>query len=377
MKHRTHISLLLTALLTVTILTSIAFAAPEAGTEMPVLFTDAFSVSYLENGVKKIVDAENRIILLLPDGIPAPDGYDDAVVLQGPIDNVLFCSSTQLCMLRPFGDDIWSVVGGLTDTAETWENYIPAISDGIRNGDMVYVGGSGMGDPDYELIQELNPDIAFVYTGTSAQSGIIEKLTELGIPYAVDNEYMEATASGRMEWIKFIGAFFDQDEAAVAHVERQAAGLEAMRQHVAGKDKPKVAWGMVYDGIVYAPNGGSYVANAIEDAGGDYVFADVGVGTGSSSQITVEEFYERSMEADVLIYSSNVNYLPNKTALLELAPVFADFSPVVSGNMWQFSLDYYMSTDRAEEQVIELAKIFYPDLYEGEELRHYNKISEE
>ena len=82
-----------------------------------------------------------------------------------------------------------------------------------------------MGNPDYEQLTALDPDIVSVYTG-SYRRRILSKLEELGINYAVDNEYMEPTALARMEWLKFILTFFNEDKAAADYVSEIKADIE-------------------------------------------------------------------------------------------------------------------------------------------------------
>ena len=64
-------------------------------------YTDAFSIEYLDDGIKKVIDGEGRELILVPKEIDVPEEYADANVVRTPIENVLFMSSTQVCMLRP------------------------------------------------------------------------------------------------------------------------------------------------------------------------------------------------------------------------------------------------------------------------------------
>ena len=331
---------------------------------MDVDYSDSFSVEYLADDVKLVTDAENRKLLLVPRGQEAPNGYDDAILIYTPAERVLFCSGTQVGMLAPY-DGVFQYIGGVTQEPGRW--VFPEIEERLSDGRIVYVGNSR--EPDYELIQELNPELAFVYTGSSGQTAMIAKLEELGIPYAVDNEYLERKHTGRMEWTKFLAAFFNREDEAVAYVETQLTALAEMEAKVAGQDKPKVAWGQIYNGIVYVSGAGSYVAGEIEAAGGDYLFSDL-PGTGSV-QLSVEEFYDTLMEGGVFIYDSMGVPLAGFARLFELAPIFQDCPVVANRNVWQFHINYYSNINKAHEQVVELAVIFYPDLYLGYEIQHY------
>ncbi|MCL1912411.1 MAG: hypothetical protein FWG10_00665 [Eubacteriaceae bacterium] len=106
----------------------------------------------------------------------------------------------------------------------------------MASGKIKYVGNQN--SPDYELVQEIDTEIAFVYTGPSGQTDLVNMLVQLGIPVAVDNEYMEETRMGRMEWTKFLAVFFGYEEEAVSYVEGQLERLAQMEALVAGLDKP-------------------------------------------------------------------------------------------------------------------------------------------
>ncbi|MCL1912417.1 MAG: ABC transporter substrate-binding protein [Eubacteriaceae bacterium] len=337
---------------------------------MKVEYASAFSLEYLEDGAKLLTDAENQKFLLVPRGETAPEGYEDTILLYYPVERAVSFSITQVGMVAHY-DGLLDYFGGVTGDAGTWGE-VKNIEEYLASGKIKYLGGSST--PDYELVQEINPEIAFVYTGNSAQTDLINMLTQLGIPVAVDNEYMEATHQGRMEWTKFIAAFFGYEDEAVSYVDWQLENLAQMEALIAGKGKPKVAWGMVYNGVVYVPGNESYVAGAVRAAGGDYIFSGI-VGAGST-QISIEEFYATLVEADIWIYPSNKNYLPSYKALFELAPVAADAPVVANGNVWQFDEFYYYYTNEADMQVVELAAIFHPDVFEGHEFRHYHLLAD-
>ncbi|MCL1912416.1 MAG: ABC transporter substrate-binding protein [Eubacteriaceae bacterium] len=332
--------------------------------------SNAFSIEYLEDGAKMVTDAENQKFLLVPRGEPAPEGYEDAIVLYTPVERALSFSSTQVGMIAHY-DGILDYFAGVSGDAGTWGEFTN-IEEYLASGKIRYIGSN---TPDYELIQEIDPELAFVFTGTSTtQTDLINMLAQLGIPVAVDNEYMEETHLGRLEWTKFLAAFFGYEEEASSYVDQQVENLAQMEALVAGRDKPKVVWGTVRSGIVYVPGNESYVAGAVRAAGGDYLFSHIpGVG---STQISLEEFYTVLAGADIWIYSSNKNYMPSYRALLELAPVAADAPVVVERNVWQFDVFYYVNTNQADMQVVDLAAIFHPDVFEGHKIRHYNPVGE-
>lgn len=332
-------------------------------------YTDAFSIEYLDDGIKKVIDGEGRELILVPKEIDVPEEYADANVVRTPIENVLFMSSTQVCMLRPLdSESVWDSVAGVNGVRDSWS--FEEIKKGFDDGRIVNVGGD-MGEPDYELVQKINPDLAFVYTGSSPQAGVIEKFEELGIPYAVDNEYMEQTYMGRMEWLRFIAAFYNEDDKVDEIMANAKTALDEMKATVAGKDKPTVVYGNLYDGTVYVASKDSWVANMIADAGGEYLFSDIDV---TGTQLSPEEFYAKAKDADIMIYSSTPEYTPDIASIVEQAPVLADCKPITEGNVWQLGSSFWTGIDESDKMAVDLAAAFYPDLFPDRETTYFVKM---
>jgi len=338
------------------------------GTFMEIQYATGFSVEYIDD-LTIVTDAENQQFLLVPRGQAVPDGFEDMTVIFTPVERALVGSTTHMGMIRPF--DVWGQVGGIVSTPGSSE----AMDLGVEESgyDIAYVG-SWM-TPDYELILEINPDVAFVYTGTSPQTELITMLEELDIPFAVNNEYMEPTHEGRMEWMLFFAPFFGIDEEVIAFVEEQFEMLEELETLLEGVvDRPRVAWGSYHNGVVWVPGVDSYTANMVRAAGGEYLFSHI-PDTGSA-QISVEDFYATLVEADYWIYFSNRNFLPDYDALLALAPIVEDVSVVENRQVWQLHEGYFYFTDQLAQQVVDLAIIFHPDLFPDREPFHYNPLAE-
>jgi len=338
------------------------------GTFMEIRYATGFTVEYIDD-LTIVTDAEDQQFLLVPRGQTVPDGFEDTTVIFTPVERVLFGSTTHVGMMRPF--DIWGQVGGIVSTPGSSEAMDLDVEE--SGYDITYVG-SWM-TPDFELIQEINPDIAFVYTGTSPQTELITMLEELDIPFAVNNEYMESTHEGRMEWMLFFAPFFGIDEEVVTFVEDQLEMLvemEALIEDIV--DRPRVAWGSYHNGVVWVPGVDSYTANMVRAAGGEYLFSHIP--DAGSAQISVEDFYATLVEADFWIYFSNRNFLPDYDALLALAPIVEDVPVVENRQVWQLHESYFYFTDQLAQQVIDLAVIFHPGLFPDREPFHYNPLAE-
>lgn len=336
-------------------------------TEMPLTYTKGFSVTYLKGGVKKVVDGDKRTLILVPKGKEVPEEFKSNMVVNTPITDVLAASTTQPCLMRPI-NELGSVKAVTTDK-KNWT--IPEIIKGLESGKITFVGDGKT--PDYEKISSLKPSLAFVYSGPSGQKEMMQKFDELKINYAVDNDYLEENPFGRMEWIKFVSAFYDKDEEAEQYFNDSVEKVEDIAKKVKNDKKPKVAWGVISKGEVYVPKADSYAAKMIEMAGGDYIFKSSGVGSG---KISLEEFYAKAKEADVFIYASTTNYAPTLKGVIDKAPMLEKLNSVQNKNVWCFHADYYQSLDKTDEIILDLVSVFQPDVNKGHEIKHYVKYAE-
>lgn len=340
-------------------------AAPTS-TKVENLFDPNFSIEKLENGVKKVIDGEGRELILVPKTMSeVPAEYAGSIVIRTPVDNAVFLSSTQVCSFRAVNDEtIIDAIGGVSGDLNTWKEIAP-IAEAMEAGKIVDVGG-GMGDPDYELIQSLEPDVIFVYTGTSPQSSQIAKFEELGINYAVDNEYMETNYLARMEWMRFILTFFDADEKVDEVLNNAKANVDAVKAKLEGMEKPKVAVFSVFDGAVYATADESWVGTMLADMGGVNVFSGMPAGT-----LTIEAAFDAMQDADVIVYTSTPTWCAGMPAILEAFPMLKDCKAYENDKVFQYGEPFWMGIDKTDEMAADLAAVLYPEAFPERETTFY------
>jgi len=329
-------------------------------------YAKGFKVEYLPDGCKKVTDGEGQEFILIPRGKKV-SGYEDYRRIEIPVRRVVALSTTQVCLLRPLG--VLDSVIGVTTQKERW--HIEEIRKGIEKGRIELVG-SGMGRPDFERILALNPDVVFTYTGYPAATKTFEKLKEMGIPVAVDNEWLENHPLGRLEWIKFLAAFYNRDAEAQGFFERVERRVKEIASEVSGEKRPNVLWGSIWKGKCYVPAGDSFVAKMISLAGGNYLFSDL-EGTGSAN-VTLEEFYARGKNADVFIYPSWPPYVSSVEDILKEGPILAELKVVKEGKVWCFRPWYYQSLDKTDGIIEDLAAVFHPELYPEHELGYFMRL---
>ncbi|MCC0680698.1 ABC transporter substrate-binding protein [Clostridioides sp. ES-S-0005-03] len=332
------------------------------GKKLELKYASGFSVENLEDGIKKVVDGDNRELILIPKKIKIPEKYKNTNIVRTPVDNVLIASTTQACSLRTIGE--LDSIKAVTTEEQYWT--IKEIKNLMKDGKIHYVGSNLA--PDYEKIVDLNPDLTIVSSGLSeADTKFIDKLEELGLNYVVDNEYKEQNPFGRMEWTSLIAAFYDKEDTATSELDKTVQKIEEVSKKIKNKSKPKVVWASVYEGNAYIAPKNSYVDNMINMAGGINACASIDSNEG---RVSIEQLHEVAKDADIFVYSSSSDYAPNLESIKSSAPVLSDLDVVKNGNLWVFAPDYYQSVDKTDELIVDLVEIFHPGTT-GEKIKHY------
>ena len=106
----------------------------------------------------------------------------------------------------------------------------PSVAELIRAGRIAEVAiGSGMARLiNLERLYSLQPDLILTHGSSNPNYDRHGKLMEAGFHVAIDGGSMETTPLGRMEWIKFIAAFFDKDAEAERLFDEIAHRYEAV-----------------------------------------------------------------------------------------------------------------------------------------------------
>lgn len=351
--------------------TSLASEVNSSDANVTVDYSKNFNIEYLDNGIKKVTDGDGRELVLVPKKLgEIPEEYSDSTVITTPVENAVYMSSTQICMLRAAGDDsIWDSVGAVSGDSSNFTGLDDLISR-LDDGKILNVGGMYEA-PDYEQIQMLNPDVVFVYTGDYGQQDIIEKLDELGINYAVDNEFMESDYLSRMEWMKFILSFYNAEDSANEYMKNAEKTFSDIKTSLDGTESKKVAMFNVYDGVGYGTSETGWSGELLTDVGGINVFA----GTNESSY-TAEALFDCVKDADIIIYTTGPSMCSGISAIEDAFPQIKECAAYENGNIYQTSDSYWTSIDQTDILAEDLASIINPDIFGDRELTYYVKAAD-
>lgn len=350
--------------------TSETDATKELG-ELEMLYNPNFKIELLADGIKRVTDGDGRELILVPKSLSEiPAEYADSIVITTPVKNAVFLSSTQVCTFRTVGGEaVLDAVGGVTGSAEAWTD-IPAVAERVADGRITDVtSDNGMMEPDYEKIQALEPDVVFVYTGEFGQQATIAKLEELGINYAVDNDYLETSYLARMEWMRFILTFLDADEQGKAAMEKAHDNIETARSAFDGKEKPVIALFNIFGGVVYATGDDSWVGSMISDMGGTNAFGGI-----DTSSLTMEAAFDVIDKADIIVYTTTPLYCAGMEAIKEAFPQITECNAYENDRVYQYTDIFWNGIDRSDIMACELAAINYPDVFADSEISYFIKL---
>lgn len=227
-------------------------------------------------------------ILLPQDASIGTDKLPEGTVVRVPLSRSVVYTSVHCGLLEELGR--LSAIAGVCDASYI---YSAAVKAGVAQGDILDLGNSA--SPDVERIIDLHPDAMLL--SPFENSGGYGRIDRLGIPLIECADYMETSALGRAEWMRFYGRLFGCGE-------RADSLFDAVEQHylkwknmaLMAEERPTVFTDLPMGTVWYVPGGGSTTGGMYADAGAHYLFA--GNRHSGSVPHAFETIYEKAQHAD-------------------------------------------------------------------------------
>ncbi|AWI25827.1 ABC transporter substrate-binding protein [Flavobacterium pallidum] len=229
-----------------------------------------------------------------------------------------------------------------------------------------------------EVLIGLSPDVIVGY-GIDNNNPTLDNLQRAGLKVLLNGDWNEQTPLGKAEWIKFFGTLYDKDaeaEKLFSAIEKEYNTTMAMVKKV--KTKPTVLAGAVYENQWYLPEGNSWGAQFIAQAGGDYLWED-SKGTGSLS-LPFEVVFEKAKNARFWIGPGQF------TSLKEMADANANykaFDAYKNKTIYSFSskkgktggiIFYELAPNRPDLVLKDMVKILHPELLQDYKLYFFEQL---
>lgn len=215
-----------------------------------------------------------------------------ACVVHVPLQKVVVGTSVLCGLIDGLGRR--DIIGGVCDVQYV---NIPFVQDGCKNGRIADCG-SGLA-PTLEKIIDLQPDA--ICLSPFQNSGGYGRIEELDVPIIEMADYMETSALGRAEWVKFYGMLFGAEREADSlfqAVESDYLRLKQLAQ--TAKTQPSVLMDKQTGSVWYVPAGNGTVGRIIQDANIRYAWANTQ--ESGSLPLPFETILEKAGGADIWLF---------------------------------------------------------------------------
>lgn len=336
----------------------------KAAIEDAATFTVEYRRSYKVVTVKEAyVGGPSERYVLVQCGAPAPKLPGElagAQVVTIPITSLFVFSTTHLSLLADLDR-----VDVLTGVAQRQAVMDPRAEARINAGQVTEFAKVGL-VIDVERVVAARPSLLMA-SGTSAAT--LAVIRNAGVPVVANTEWLEPTALGRAEWLKYVAVFLNEErKAQTLHgaMKERYRSLSRRATALPESERPLVMTGRSTRGLFTIAGGRSYVAALIKDAGGRYAWADNASVT--SASVDLEAQVQRTANADVWINGGGWKSL---AAMLDDEPRYAAFKAYRQGQVWVYERretpaggnDYWSRSVTHPDLVLaDLVRIFHPTL---------------
>ena len=305
-------------------------------------YAKCFQIYRYEGGYSVIRVDDGRDYILVPEGEEVPEGLPaSCTILHKPMDNIYLQATSMMCFFDSLEELDHIRLAG-TDI-DGW--YVDGAVEAMEKGDIIFAGKYS--EPDYEMMEAEGCDLALESTMILHNPEVMEKLEEMGIPVFIERSSYETEPLAKTEWVKLIGELVGETEKAEELYNSQKAMVSEL-EGVENTEKTIAFFYINQNGIIVTRKSDDYFAKMIENAGGRYVFENLGDPESKTSGVnmTMEEFYATAQNADYIIYNASIDDPLNSVQeLIDQNKLFADFKAVKEGNVWTTGKSLHQATD--------------------------------
>ena len=311
-----------------------------------------------------------RTYILVDKDKEVPEHLPEGTIVRTPLSKALVYTATHCNLIHELG--AVKSIGGI---CEIQYIKVPEIVEGCANGTIVNAGEGT--NPDIEKIIDLHPDALLLSPyENSGGHGQVEKLK---IPIIECADYMETSALGSAEWIRFYGLLFGREALAdsiFAEVEKNYNDLKALA--TSQPVKPRLMCEVKSGSAWYVSGGRSTTGKLYADAGADYIFASYPNAGGVP--LSFETVFDKAQDADVWLMKYNHPTDKTYKSLQEDYAPYANFKAFKEKNIYHCNTayrPYYEDFPFHPDRVLkDLIKIFHPSLLPEYELKYFDKLVE-
>ncbi|NPD92354.1 ABC transporter substrate-binding protein [Prevotella sp. PMUR] len=305
--------------------------------------------------------------VLVPEGSRVED-FPEGTVIRIPLRRCVPFSTVHTSLIAELGR-----IGAIAGVADRKYIKLGSLQQLCKEGKVADVGDGY--SPDIERIIDISPDAMLV--SPFENSGGYGKIDELGVPLIECADYMEPTALGRAEWIRFYGMLFgcgSKADSIFNSVDRNYNRLkDAVAKSVA---RPSAVIDRRTGSVWYMPGGKSTLGSMISDAGISYAFSDDS--RSGSLALPFETVLDKCGDADVWIFRYSLDRDITYTDILSEFEGYGQLKAVRNRNCYGCNLERTMFFEETpfhpDHFLSDLVMIFHPEIRLAGNLRYFKPV---
>ena len=308
-----------------------------------------------------------RYCLLEKDVTPPKALPKATTIIRIPLQRAAVFSSVHLALLQ----ELHAIrqVRGVCDTQFIIDQNLQAL---IRHRRLTNYGGSLR--PDLELLVATRADALLVSSLVDVDR---PELRKTGIPIIECADYLETSALGRAEWIKFFGLLFGQRQAADSIFQQVEDRYQSLTRQVRTlRQRPSLLVETKKGGVWYVPGGKSTMGEIYQAAGANYLFSYLN--QSGSVALSFETIYKKALNADFWLIkygdTTSLSYQRLKASYTH----YSAFKAFRQHNVYACNTlkkSFYEETPFHPERLLEdLIKLFHPQLLPDHRLRYFEPL---
>jgi len=348
-------------------------------TSAKIKYAKGFNIKYFKNYKEiQVIDYKNKNnpvvekYILIDKNKKVQGNFNNIKIIRTPVQRVICLSTTHVAFVNSIGktQTIVGISGAYLINNEK-------VSNLIKINKILDVGYDN--NLNYELILSLKPDLIFAYSIIGESNIYINKLKELGLNVVTNIEYLEEIPLAKTEWIKFIAAFYNEENQANSKFDKIEQEYNSYKKLVDNvKSCPTVITGLPWKSIWYVPGGNTNISNFISDAGGKYIYKNY-----TSSSIIpsgIESVFSKFQNADIWINCGTANSINDILLNDKRLQYFKSFRErkIYNNNAKQnaYGGNDYWESGLMNPQIIlkDLITIFHPEVFPDHKFIYFKKL---
>ncbi|MGN1375421.1 MAG: ABC transporter substrate-binding protein [Prevotella sp.] len=328
---------------------------------------EGYTVVTLNNPWKKGKTLHTYI--LVPSDRTLPDNLPQGTIVRTPLKKAVITTSVHCGLILSFNraDNI----KGVCDVRYI---NIPEIKALLTRGAIADCG-SGI-TPTLEKIIDIDADAILI--SPFQNNGGYGRLSEWKRPIIETADYMETSALGRAEWMKFYGLLFGAEKEADSifnTVESRYNELKALAK--TSKTRNSVVMDKMHSSVWYVPGGMSTIGGIIADANTDYPFSSDKNSGGVP--LPFELVLEKAGNCDIWMFRYNSSVPATLRSILQENKGYSQFKAYKNGEIYgcnTYNNTFYEDTPFHPDLLLrDFIIITHPDIQSLGEPKYFEKIA--